>query len=94
MYGVNNFDGEGQGEIHHIVVDKEKLTTWLKKKVVTSEKVTTSEEVDRGTKYLDDIKESAVTISRKDSDNFESKSKGSTGWFNLDYNFLKNFFYT
>ena len=50
-----------------------------KKKVVTSEKVTTSEEVDKGTKKLDDIKETAATIRRKDLDDFEGHYKGSTG---------------
>ena len=52
---------------------------------MTSEKVTTSEEVDKGTKHLDDMKEAMVKIRRKDLDNFEGKSKGSIGWFNLDH---------
>ena len=30
-----------------------------------------------------------VAIYRKDSDKFEGHSKGSTGWFNLDHEFLK-----
>ena len=34
---------------------KKKLTPLLKKKVVTSEKVTPIEEVDKGTKNLDDM---------------------------------------
>ena len=58
-----------------------------KKKIVTSEKVTTSEEVDKVTKILDDMKEAGVKIHRKDLDNFEGKYKGSKGWFNIDYNF-------
>ena len=35
------------------------------------------------------MKEAVVTIRRKDSDKFEGRSKGSTGWFNLDNEFLK-----
>ena len=50
-----------------------------------TENITTYEEVDKGTEKLEYIKESVVTIRRKDSDNFESQSKGSTGWFNLDH---------
>ena len=68
---------------------KKKVTPSSKKKVVTSEKVTPSEEVDKGNKNLDDMKESGVTIRRKDLDKFESHSIGSTGWFNLDHYFFK-----
>ena len=56
---------------------------------MTSEKVTTSEEVDKGTKHLENMKEAVVTIRRKYLDNFEGQSKVSTGWFNLDHEFLK-----
>ena len=35
------------------------------------------------------MKEVVVKIRRKDSDEFECQSKGSTGWFNLDNEFLK-----
>ena len=45
-------------------------------KLLTTEKVTTSEEVDKGIKFLDDMKEEVFTISRKDLDNFEGNSKG------------------
>ena len=55
---------------------------------MTSEKVTTSKEVDKGTKNLDDVKEAVVKIYRKDLDNFEAKSKGSTFWFNTDHDFF------
>ena len=54
---------------------------------MTTEKVTTGEEVDKGTKNLDDMKESVVTICRKVLYYFEGKSKVSTGWFNLDNDF-------
>ena len=47
-----------------------KVTPLPKKKIVTSEKFTLNEEVDKGTKKLDDMKEAAVTISMKDLDNF------------------------
>ena len=59
---------------------------------MTSEKVTSSEEVDKGTKKLDDMKEAVVTIHRKYLDNFEGKSKGSTGWFNIDHELKKKGF--
>ena len=36
----------------------------------------------------------AVTIRRKDLYNFEGQSKGKTGWFNLDHEFLNITFYT
>ena len=52
MSGVNKFSGEGQGKVHHAVVSEEKLTPLPKKKVVTSEKVTPSEEVDKRTKTI------------------------------------------
>ena len=38
------------------------------------------------------MKEAVVTIRRKDSDNFESQSKGSTGWFNPDSDCFKENF--
>ena len=40
------------------------------------------------------MKEAVVTIFRKYSDNFEGQSKVSTGWFNLDHEFLKRKFST
>ena len=41
--------------------------------------VTPSEGVDKGTKYLYDMKEALVDIRRNYLDNFEEKSIGSTG---------------
>ena len=69
-------------------------TPFTKKKLLTTEKVTTSEEVDKATEKLNDMKESAVTIRRKYLDKFEVQSKVSTGWFNLDHDFLKRKFST
>ena len=40
------------------------------------------------------MKEAVVTTRRKDSDKFEGQYKGSTGWFNLDNEFLKGKTYT
>ena len=73
------------------------MTPLSKKKLLTTEKVTTSDEVhkltenittnqdvDKGNEKLEYMKEAVVTIRRKDSDKFEGQSKGSTGWFNLD----------
>ena len=58
-------------KIHHVVVAKKKVTSLPKKKVATSENFTTSEEVDKGTKKFDDMKEAVITILRKDLDHFE-----------------------
>ena len=63
-------------------------------KLLTSEKVTTSEEFDKGTKNLDDMKEAVVTIYVKDLYNSDGQSKGSTGWFNLNHEFLRRKFST
>ena len=38
-----------------------------------------NEEVDKGSKKLEDTKEAVATIHSKDSDKFEGQSKGSTG---------------
>ena len=46
---------------------------------MTSEKVTTNEEVDKDTKILDSMKEAVVTIRRKDLDHCGGHYKGSTG---------------
>ena len=70
---------------------KKKVTPFPKKKVVTSEKVTTSEEVDKGTNILDDMEEAVVTIRGKDLDHFQGQSKGATGWFNNYYDLRKTF---
>ena len=56
---------------------------------MTTEKVTSNEEVDKGTKTLHDMKEAVLTIHGKDLDNFEGQSKGSRGWLDLDHEFLK-----
>ena len=57
-------------------------------------KVTPSEEFEKGTKKLDDMKEAVVTIRGKDSDNFKAQSKKSTSWFNLKHKFFKRKFLT
>ena len=54
-----------------------------------TEKITTNDDFDKGTEKLEDTKQAVVVIYRKDSDKFEGHSKGSTGWFNLDHEFLK-----
>ena len=71
---------------------KEKVTLFPKKKVVKSEKVTPSEEVDKGTKHLDYMIEAVVKIHREYLDNFEGQSIGSTDWFNPDNEFQKESF--
>ena len=57
-----------------------------------TDKITTNKEVDKGAKKLEYMKEAVVTIRRKDSDKVEGQSKVSTGWFNLDHEFLKGNF--
>ena len=57
------------------------------KMLLTSEKVTISKEVEKGTKNVDAMKDAVVTMCRKYLDNFEVKYKGSTGWFNLGHYF-------
>ena len=69
-------------------------TPFLKKTLLTYKKVTTSEQVDKGTTHLGGIKEAVVTILKEDLDNFQGQSKGSTDWFNLDHDFLRESFYT
>ena len=70
MSGVNKFPGKGQGEIHHVVVAEEKNNAIVEEKLLTTERVKTSEEFGKGTEKLDDMKEGVVKIHRKDSDNF------------------------
>ena len=65
------------------------MSSFPKKKVLTSEKVTTSEQVEKGTKLLDYIKYAVFNIRRKDLDNFQEQSKVSIGQFKLDHEFLK-----
>ena len=66
---------------------KKRVTKLTKKEVLTSKKVTPSEEVEKGTKHLDDMKEEMITIRRKDFNNFEGQSIGSACWFNIDNEF-------
>ena len=88
MYGVNNFAGKCRGKIHFVIVSKGGSNA------IAKENIFTSEEVDKGTKILDGMKEAVVTIHRKDSDNFEGQYEVSTGRFNLDHEFLKRKFST
>ena len=55
------------------LLPKKKLTPLPDKQMLTSEKVTTSEEVDKGAKNLYGIKEVVVKIRRKYFDNFEGR---------------------
>ena len=71
-----------------------KVTPFPKKKLVRSEKVKPSEEVEKVTTNLDGMKEAVVRIRRKDLDNFRGQSIGSIGWLVLIVNFLKKIFYT
>ena len=50
-----------------------------------SEKVTSSEEVEKGTNILNDMGYPVVTIRIKGLDNFQGQSIRSTGWFNFDH---------
>ena len=78
MSGFNKFSGEIQGKFIMFLLPKKKVTPFPKKKLVTSEKVTTSEEVEKGPKNLDDIKEAVLTIRVKDLDTYEGRYIVST----------------
>ena len=65
------------------------LSAHPQKQLAPSEKVKTSKEAEKGTKVLDDIEDVVVTIRRNNLDNFQGNSIGSTGWFNLDCEWLK-----
>ena len=56
MSGFNKFSGKGKRKIYCFVVSEEKSNAMSEEKILTTEKVTTSEEVDKGTKKLDDVK--------------------------------------
>ena len=91
MSGVNKFSGEGQAKNHHAVPYYWPI---YEEKVSPSEKVTPSEEVEKGTNTLDDMEEPVFTIRRKYLDNFHGQYTVSTGWFNLDHEWLKGKFST
>ena len=86
MSGFNKFSGEYQVKNHHVVGSEEKS--------VPSEKVTPSEEVEKGTNFLNYMEEPMHTIRRKDLDKFQWQSTASTGWFNIDHGWLKIKVYT
>ena len=94
LSGVNNFSGEGQETIHHVVVAEVKSATIYEETLVPSDNVTPSEEVQKVTNILNDIEEPVHTIRRKYLDNFQGKSTASTVWFNLYYEWLKGNFST
>ena len=79
MSGVNKFSGEGQGKVHHVLVAEEKVSPLPKKKVVPSEKVTASEEAEKGTNILNYMEDTVHTICINDLNNFQGKSTVSTG---------------
>ena len=59
-----------------------------------TENITTNEEDHKGPEKLEDMKEAVVSIFMKYLDNFEVQSKESTRWFNLHHEFLKISFST
>ena len=61
MSGVNKFAGKGQGKFIMSLLPNKKITQLSKKQSLTSEKVTISEDIDKGTKHLDDKKEAVFT---------------------------------
>ena len=66
-----------------------------KEEVVTTpllENKSPTKDVDKGTDELEYMKKTVVTIRRKGLDKFEGQSKGSTGWFKVDSEFLKKYF--
>ena len=57
-------------------------------------KVSPSEKVEKATKMFDDIEEPVFIIGGKYLDNFQVQFTRSTRWFNLDCEWLKDFFNT
>ena len=68
MSGFNNFLEKSKQEIS---MSSHIIGPFSKKKFASSEKVTPSEEVEKGTKNLDDIKEPVVTICKNILDIFQ-----------------------
>ena len=58
MSGVNNFVGEGQARNYHVVPYYRPI---YEEKIVPSEKFTPSEEVEKGTHFLDDMDNTKFT---------------------------------
>ena len=69
-----------------------KVALFPRKHLVPSEKVTPSEGVEKETKLWNDMEEPVHTIHRKGLDKFQGQSTASTGWFNLDHEWLKRTF--
>ena len=68
MSGVNKFAGESQAKINHVVPYYRPIA---EEKVALSQKVTPSEEVEKGTIFLDDMEKPLDKIRRNDLDNFQ-----------------------
>ena len=68
---------------------KTKVAPFPKKQLILSEKVTPSEEVEKGTNILNNVEEPVLMTHEKYLDNFQGKYTASTGWFNLDNEWLK-----
>ena len=94
MSGFNKFAGEGQGKFIMLLLPKKKVKPLLKKKLVPSEKVTPIKEVEKGTNILNYMEAPVHTIHRNSFDNFQGQSTGSTSWFYLDREWLKESFNT
>ena len=83
-----------------MMLSVEKISNVLgdrKEEVVTtplSKKTSSTEDVDKGTGELEDMKNAVVTISSKGLYKFEGQSKGSTGWFKLDSGLKKTTIYS
>ena len=71
---------------------KKKLAPLPKKKVKPSEKVTPSDDVEKGTNLLNGMEEPVVPIRRNILDNFQGEYAGSTGWLKIDREWLKRKF--
>ena len=76
MSGANNISGEGQGNIHHILIAKEKVAPLPKKISYLSKKVTQSNEVEKGTNILNDMEDPVVMIHKTDLDKFQGQPAG------------------
>ena len=82
---VNMSAGKVQEKITISLLPRKKVAPFLKKRLLPSEKITPSEDFEKGTNSLKYMEEPVHKIRIKDLDNFKGNSTESTGWFNLDH---------
>ena len=71
---------------------EKKVALFPEKILMTSDKVTPIEEVEKYNNILNDMEDPVHTIGRKDLDKFQGQSTDSTGCLNLYHEWLKRTF--